>query len=67
MKERISIREAATEAEINSFWRELDAYHDRDIFQKESTSTAMNTERRYRPHTTGRMTAATIYCSAAAT
>lgn len=42
MKERISIREAATEAEINSFWRELDAYHDRDIFPK-----AGSTEREY--------------------
>ena len=32
MKNQISVREAITAEETARFWRELGAYHDRDIF-----------------------------------
>lgn len=32
MKDQISVREAITAEETARFWRELGAYHDRDIF-----------------------------------
>lgn len=71
MKNQISVREAISAEETARFWRELGAYHDRDIFPDAESEEreyfhSSDTARRYRPRMAAPPTAAIIFSLSAA-